>query len=69
MKKELKGDVCHHLQNWERNQSLLHSHLLSRAKNEGNRRLGLLSEQQQVELIDDEADRLQRLKELAEDEA
>ena len=39
------------------------------SKNEENRRLGLLSEELQAELIADEADRLQRLKELAEDEA
>ena len=39
------------------------------AKNEENRRLGLLSEELQAELIADEADRLQSLKELAEDEA
>ena len=39
------------------------------AKNEENRRLGLLSKKLQADLIADEADRLQRLKELAEDEA
>ena len=36
------------------------------AKNEENRRLGLLLKEQQAEIIVDKADRLQRLKELAE---
>ena len=39
------------------------------AKNEENKILGLLSLEEQAELIADAADRLQRLKELAEDEA
>ena len=39
------------------------------AKIEENRRLGLLSEELQAALIADEADRLQSLKDLAEDEA
>ena len=39
------------------------------AKNEENKRLGLLSLEEQVKLLADEADRLQRLKELDEDEA
>ena len=41
------------------------------AKNEENKRLGLLLDEQKAELIgdEDEVDRLQRLKEIAEDEA
>ena len=39
------------------------------AKNEENMRLGLLSEEQKSKLIADEADRLQRLNKIAEDEA
>ena len=39
------------------------------AKNEENKILGLLSLEEQAELIADKADRQQRLKELAEDEA
>ena len=38
------------------------------AKNEENKILGLLSEEHQDELIADEADRLQKLKEIVEDE-
>ena len=38
------------------------------AKNEENKRLGLLSEELQAKLIADKADRLQSLKKLAEDE-
>ena len=39
------------------------------AKNEENKILGLLYLEEQAELIADEVDRLQKLKELAEDEA
>ena len=39
------------------------------AKNEENRRLGLPSLEEQVELIADEADKIQRLKVQAKDEA
>ena len=45
------------------------THIIMKLRMKENRRLGLLSEEQQAELIADEADRLQRLKELAEDEA